>query len=153
MKYTIPVGKDAPHRPVESILKAQAVEWGLHSHVFFHGKKSVGEALNAMYRQADIYVIPSYQEGFPRTIWEAMANSCPVIATRVGSIPHYLEHEHHALLIEPKDVGGIVEAVKRLLSDEVLRQKLISNGYALAQTNTLEIQTKRLVQILKEHLS
>ncbi|MBX2926526.1 MAG: glycosyltransferase family 4 protein [Saprospiraceae bacterium] len=144
--------EDAPHRPVENKLKAQAAEWGLQERVFFHGKKSVGEALNAMYRQADIYVIPSYQEGFPRTIWEAMANSCPVIATRVGSIPHYLEHEHHALLIEPKDVGGIAEAVKRILKDDALRQKLIRNGYALAQTNTLEIQTKRLVEILAQHL-
>lgn len=144
--------EDASHRPVESTLKAQAAEWGLQERVFFHGKKSVGEALNAMYRQADIYVIPSYQEGFPRTIWEAMANSCPIIATRVGSIPHYLEHEHHALLIEPKDVGSIVQAVKRMVSDEALRQTLIRNGYALAQTNTLEIQTKRLVQILEQHL-
>ena len=111
--------------------------------------------MNQLYRDAQIYIIASVSdfEGFPRTIWEAMANSCPVIATRVGSIPHYLEHERHALLIEPKDVEGIVEAVKRLLSDEALRQKLIRNGYALAQTNTLEIQTKRLVQILKEHIS
>lgn len=144
--------EDDASGPMESAIKRLAEEEGVSDKLFFHGKKTVGEALNVMYRQADIYLIPSYQEGFPRTIWEAMANSCPVIATRVGSIPHYLEHEHHALLIEPKDVGGIVQAVKRMVSDEALRQTLIRNGYALAQTNTLEIQTKRLIQILNDHI-
>jgi glycosyltransferase involved in cell wall biosynthesis len=54
---------------------------GIANAVTFHGKKSLGVELNNMYRMADIYVIPSYFEGFPRTIWEAMANSLPVIAT------------------------------------------------------------------------
>lgn len=138
---------------IEELL--QLSQWNGRRILHYHGFKKVGIELNQLYRDAQIYIIASVSdfEGFPRTIWEAMANSCPVIATRVGSIPHYLEYEHHALLIEPKDVDGIVEAVKRLLSDEALRQKLIRNGYALAQTNTLEIQTKRLVQILKEHIS
>lgn len=109
--------------------------------------------MNQLYRDAQLYVLASTSdfEGFPRTIWEAMANSCPVIATRVGSIPHYLEHERHALLIEPGDVEGIVQAVKRMVEDGELRRRLIRNGYAMAQSNTLDIQTKKLIQILNDH--
>lgn len=143
---------DSPEKNVENELKLLAAESGISSILHWHGKKKVGEELNQMYRDADIYILPSYHEGFPRTIWEAMANSCPVIATRVGSIPSYLEHEHHALLIEPKDVESITYAVKRLVEDKTLRQKIIRNGHELAQPNTLEIQTKRLIQILEHNM-
>lgn len=137
---------------VEKALKTYAIHLGVNSCLFWNGKKRVGDELNQMYRDADLYLLPSYQEGFPRTIWEAMANSCPVIATRVGSIPDYLEHEHHALLIDPKNVSGIVNGVIRIIKDGDLRRILIRNGYELAKTNTLEIQSKRLVSILHDYL-
>ena len=139
-------------RPVESKLRQMAAHLKVKDKIFFHGRKKVGEELNEMYRQADIYVIPSYHEGFPRTILEAMANSCPVIATRVGSIPYYLEHEKHALLIEARSVDEIVIAVKRLIEEAELRQELIRNGYQLASGNTLEVQTKKLVLYLQNFL-
>lgn len=116
-------------------------------------KLKVGEELNLMYRDADIYVLPSYQEGFPRTIWEAMANSCPVIATRVGSIPDYLEHGKHARLIEPRSAEAISEAVEHLIENTNVREQLIQNGYTLTMENTLEVQTKKLDDILKNEIN
>ncbi|MCO1498175.1 glycosyltransferase, partial [Limosilactobacillus reuteri] len=65
----------------EKALKQIAIENGIGEKIIFHGKKEIGPELNTYYRNADIYAIPSYHEGFPRTIWEAMANSLPVIAT------------------------------------------------------------------------
>lgn len=134
---------------VEKALKTYATHLGVNSCLFWNGKKRVGDELNQMYRDADLYLLPSYQEGFPRTIWEAMANSCPVIATKVGSIPHYLEHGKHAWLIEPKNVDAIVNSVESLIGDINLRRRLIQCGYELAMENTLVIQTKKLVDILK----
>ncbi len=131
-------------------LQEKAIQLGLNAFTF-HGTKQVGEELNLLYKDSHIYVLASTSnfEGFPRTIWEAMANSCPVIATKVGSIPAYLEHEKHALLIEPKSAGAIEEAILRLINDEPLRKRLIENGFELAKENTLEIQTKKLVEILE----
>lgn len=143
--------EDHKEKPVALALQALASRLNVADRLFFHGRKKVGAELNAHYRKGDLYVLPSYQEGFPRTIWEAMANSCPVIATRVGSIPHYLEHEHNALLIEPGSVDAIVAAIKRMIEDGDLRRKLIRNGFELAQTNTLERQTKHLIKILEDH--
>jgi len=136
-------------KPVESYLKNKALELGLSEHIIFHGFKTVGAELNTMYRMADIYVIPSYHEGFPRTIWEAMANGLPVIATRVGSIPHFLNDGKDALLIEPKNVDELVTSISKVLTQTDLRRKLIANGALLAKENTLEIQTKRLISIVK----
>lgn len=137
-------------KPVEAALLAKAKELGIDGHLIFHGRKSVGPDLNAMYQMGDLYIIPSYHEGFPRTIWEAMANSLPVIATRVGAIPEYLTNEKNALLIEPKKPEGIFEAVEKILQDTTLRKKMIAEGLQLAKENTLEFQTKYLIKTLND---
>ncbi|MDP1880575.1 MAG: glycosyltransferase family 4 protein [Parachlamydiaceae bacterium] len=115
-----------------------------------HGKIKIGKELNLVYFSADIYVLPSYHEGFPRTIWEAMAQNLPVITTKVGAIPYYLENEKHALLIEPKSVDEILSAVVNLLENPELHVKLINSGRNLAMENTLEVQTKKLIQAIHE---
>ena len=133
----------------ENILKSKAKRIGILEKIIFHGKKKVGEELNQFYRLADIYVIPSYHEGFPRTIWEAMANSLPVIATDVGAIPSVLSNQKNALIIPPKDEVSLKNAIIQLKDDSFLRQKLIKNGRELASNQTLDILTKKLVDLIK----
>lgn len=142
-----------PSKPVEKYLKTRATELGIVEKIIFHGFKTLGPELNAMYRMADIYVIPSFHEGFPRTIWEAMANGLPVIATTVGSIPYNLTNYEHAILIKPGDDHAIVFAVKELLNNPALRKKIIANGYNIANAQTLELQVKKLVSILQNNSS
>ena len=133
-------------------LKAQAKSLGFESRLHFHGKKQIGPELNTYYQQADIYVIPSYHEGFPRTIWEAMANSLPVIATTVGSIPHFLTHKKNVFLIEPKQTNQLVQAIECLLTDATLRQQMIEGGQQMAKETTLEYQTEKLLDAIKLNL-
>jgi len=124
--------------------------YGNASFLLYHGYKKVGEELNAIYRGAGIFVLASLHEGFPRSIWEAMANSCPVIATRVGGIPSYLENCIDALLIEPGNEQAIEGAIVKLVSDAELRKAIIANGYKLANENRVESQTRKLICILKQ---
>lgn len=139
-------GKTDIIESIQSLFRAHNV-----SDLFInHGKKKIGNELNSIYRKCDIYVIPSYHEGFPRTIWEAMAQSLPVIATKVGAIPHYLENNENALLIEPKKTSEIVNALNILVKNESLRFKLMKNAMRLARENTLENQTKKLIQAIYE---
>jgi len=133
---------------IEEEICRLATDQGVADRVIFHGRKKVGSELNALYRMADFYVIPSYAEGFPRTIWEAMANSCPVIATRVGAIPTYLQTGRHALLVPPKDVAALLEAMTEIIDNREQRQSLIREGFRLARNNTLEISCRELVSIL-----
>ena len=120
----------------------------------YHGFKTVGAELFAYYKRADIYLIGSKSdfEGFPRSVWEAMAHSVPVVATQVGSIPHYLTDGEHALLVEPRNVSALVDATRRLIATPVLRQTLIANGYALARQNTLEIRSQELMSRIKTYV-
>lgn len=137
----------------EKGLKELAAELKVADCIHFHGKKELGPELNAYYRNADIYAIPSYHEGFPRTIWEAMANSLPVIATTVGSIPHYLKSEENCLLIPPQNTPELTKSLTKIISDSDLRKKLIKNGFKLAEEATLKKQTQILIDKLKEYIN
>lgn len=121
---------------------------------FFHGKKQVGEELFSFYRDCDIFLIATKgNEGFPRTIWEAMAQSMPVVSTRVGSIPDMLDNGENVILIDQSSPKQLSETIIQLKNDSNLRKKLIQNGYLLAQTNTIEIQSKKMVEIMKRYLN
>lgn len=129
-----------------------ALKLNVGDRVIFHGKKKIGPELNEFYHNADIYVLPSYHEGFPRTIWEAMAHSLPVVTTSVGSIPYYLNNEC-ALIIEPKNTNLLTDAIDKIITNSELRKKIIKNGYDLVKTCTLEYQTQELVGYLKKQIN
>jgi glycosyltransferase involved in cell wall biosynthesis len=119
--------------------------------VLYHGYKKLGPDLFSYYKQADIYVIASQSsEGFPRSIWEAMSHSLPVVATRVGSIPYFLEGA--AELIEPNEGNGLTGSLRKILHDQARRRHLIQAGLHLAQENTLEMQTEKLMDIINRWL-
>lgn len=134
--------------PVEKQMHQMISSLCMNTNVTIHGKKQVGEELNAMYRSGDVYILPTYHEGFPRTIWEAMANGIPVVTTRVGGIPGFINDRRQAILIEPKDVELLTEAIVEVISNSNLRRSLIKEAYELVSTNTLDIQTKRLAHII-----
>ena len=145
--------EDNPDKPVLNALFEKVKENSLDEFVQFHGRKKIGAELNRMYFNSDIYIIPSFHEGFPRTIWEAMGQSTPVIATKVGGIPFLLDDKENSLLIEPKIINEIVDAVESLISDEFLRRKIIVNGYEKAKTVTLQNQSKLLISQIKNEIN
>ncbi len=132
-------------------LSALVEKKGVQEQVIFHGFKPLGEALFEMYRNADIYVLASLAEGFPRTIWEAMANSLPVVATKVGSIPYLIENS--AELIEPENTKNLAIAIEKLLNTPDLRRRYIRKGFALAKENTLEVQSYKMIEQIKFKLN
>jgi glycosyltransferase involved in cell wall biosynthesis len=129
-------------------IAALSQEKGVGERVIYHGYRPVGPELFDFYRRSDLYVLASTFEGFPRTIWEAMANSLPVVATRVGSIPDFVGGA--AELVEPRQPQALVDGIRRLLASPDLRQQRIRQGLALARQNTLEEQVGRMAIEIKE---
>jgi glycosyltransferase involved in cell wall biosynthesis len=132
-----------------SQIQALAEREGVAERVVFHGYKAVGPELFAYYKNADIYMIASQSsfEGFPRTLWEAMAHSLPVVATRVGSIPDFIEGA--AELVPPKDPARLAEGANRLIENPNLRKEYIQKGFALASQNTLEEQVGEMAKKIR----
>jgi glycosyltransferase involved in cell wall biosynthesis len=124
---------------------------GFDARVHYLGPLSLGHELFDHYKKGDIYLIASLtSEGFPRTIWEAMAHSLPVVATTVGSIPAYVEGA--AELVPPGSAVELADGIDRLIRQPELRQMHIARGRELASSNTLEIQVRGMVGKIKEWL-
>jgi glycosyltransferase involved in cell wall biosynthesis len=131
-------------------LKARSKELKISDKLFYHGRKKVGEDLMSFYRACDIFIIATKgNEGFPRTIWEAMSQGTPVVATKVGSIPKILSNKENVLLIEESSPDQIAGIVKMLIEGKEMRMRLIFKGMELSLTNTIEVQSKRLSSILQ----
>jgi len=133
------------------LLREQAGARGVADRVRYHGYQPVGPELFVFYRQADLFVIASRFEGFPRSIWEAMAHSLPVVATKVGSIPAYIQGA--AQLVEPRDPQALAEGIATLLDSSERRQEFIRAGRNLARQNTLERQSVAMVCQIQDWLS
>jgi len=81
-----------------------------------HGKKHIA----AMYQAADVYVMPSYREGLPLTLFEAMASGLPIVATPCNGIPYEIEEGVNGFLVAYGDIAALKEKVLRLLDDRKL---------------------------------
>lgn len=85
-------------------------------------------------RTSWILALPSYTEGMPNVILEAMASRLPIVTTAVGGIPDVLENERTALFVAPGDAAGIAAALKRMLRESELRSSIASAAFQRACT-------------------
>lgn len=114
--------------PIRGELETLSESLGLRNNVEFLGfRRDVQSLLGLM----DIFVLPSLSEGLPNSILEAMASSVPVVATNVGGIPEVITDKKNGLLVPPKDVDKLAEAILQLAGDSALRQNIIHGGLAM----------------------
>ncbi|MBU1102183.1 glycosyltransferase family 4 protein, partial [Patescibacteria group bacterium] len=82
---------------------------------------------------SDVFVRPSLSEGLGNSFLEAMAAGVPIIGTKVGGIPDFLRDGETGLFCEARNPQSIAEKITLLLSDEILRQRLIANARKLVE--------------------
>ena len=88
-----------------------------------------GEELINHLRNADIFALPSYSEGFSRAMLEAMSVGKPVIYTPVGAHAEIMKNKENGLMSEPGDIAQLSENIKRLLQDQDLRCLIAEHNY------------------------
>jgi glycosyltransferase involved in cell wall biosynthesis len=134
-----------------SAVLAQAASLGIARRVTCPGWVE-GAAKERLLNQGGILALPSYVEGLPMVLLEAMAARMPVVASRVGAIPEVVQHERDALLIEPGDVSGLATALRRLLTDQTLCRRLTTSSSAIIQkdyvASKIVAELERLYQSL-----
>lgn len=92
------------------------------------------ERVAALYRDADVFALPSYREPYGTVYGEAMAMGLPVVGWRAGNLPYLAHHEREGLMVEPGDVRGLSGALRRLWEDDVLRRRLAEGARARAES-------------------
>jgi glycosyltransferase involved in cell wall biosynthesis len=125
-------GAPTPH---EGELKALATELGVADRVRFPGWLSNPE-LEALYRLATCFVLPSFEEGFGLPLLEAMGRGVPVACSNVSSLPEVVGDAGE--LFDPHDPRDIARAIARLLAQPARRVELVSRGEARCREFTWE---------------
>jgi glycosyltransferase involved in cell wall biosynthesis len=124
-------------------VRARLARPDLAGRVMVHGPVPA-EQVAALYREADVFVLPSLREPFG-TVWgEAMAAGLPVVGWRAGNLPHLASDGREGLLVTPGDVAGLSRALGRLATDEDLRRRLAAAAGRRAATPPTRAQSADL---------
>jgi glycosyltransferase involved in cell wall biosynthesis len=107
------------------LLETQIVEAGLADRVGLPGYQ---DDVASLFRDADVFVLPSVSEGMPVSLLEAVAAGVPVIVTAVGDIPDLIKDGVSGLVVPVHDVDALLRAIVRLGRDPVLRSRLASEA-------------------------
>lgn len=114
-------------------VRAQALALNIGAQVQLLGWVSGGDK-SRLLDQASIYVLPSYNEGLPMSVLEAMAHGLPVVSTPVGGIPEAVSDGGEGFLVAPGDVVTLADRLDRLLADQALREHMGRAAQKRAET-------------------
>lgn len=107
----------------------KTVKLKLESQISFLGYIENGDSLCDFYRKSDIFILPSFSEGFPRVLYEAAGNGCTIITTPVNSIPTLFKDYHNCLYIEPGNPEDIAKTINKVINSRGLNEVLSKNAY------------------------
>lgn len=119
--------------PARASLEQLAQASGLAHNSKFLGYVPNGPELYRLYREADIFVLPSLTEGIAQALLEALAHSLPTVASAVGGIPGVITNNVHGLLVAPGDAQALAAGILKLATNPALATQLQQAGFARAQ--------------------
>jgi colanic acid/amylovoran biosynthesis glycosyltransferase len=136
----------------EASLRQLASRLQIEDEVIFEGPVNQS-GIRSLYANADLFCIPSFAEGIPVVLMEAMAMEIPCVTTRVAGIPELIRDGIDGLLVAPSDVDDLVVALARLMADPDLRRRVAKNGRArVLEHYDLNRNVGRLAEIFEERI-
>ncbi len=176
-RYVLYVGSDEARKNLRGLLQAYALirlrgithrlvivgpnQWhhaettqmltdlGLEGHVSVTGYVTE-EDLIALYTGADVFVFPSFYEGFGLPVLEAMACGAPVITSHVSSLPEVAGDA--AILIDPSDTESLAIQIQNILTDQLLAQSMRERGWLRTQKFSWEACAKAVTDVYERLL-
>ena len=138
---------EGKHRPE---LEARAVERGLGSRVRFLGQLTAGDPVRAQLDQADLFILPSFTEGLPRAMIEAMARALPCLGSTAGGIPELLPPED---MVPPGNAAALAANIRAVATDPDRLASMSARNLARARDydeNALRRQRIAFYQYVRE---
>jgi len=136
--------------PMKEELQNYANTLGLNEHVIFTGSRRDVPALLAA---IDIFVFPSFWEGLPSALIEAMASGKPIIASDIPPIREIVDSEKVGILVPPKNRNAVADSIELLLRNKNLAQKISNNAKEkVFSTFNIETTAKQYIDLFKNIL-
>jgi glycosyltransferase involved in cell wall biosynthesis len=135
---------DGEHR---ADLEQRATRHGLHERVRFLGAVPAGQAVRAILDSADLFVLPSRQEGLPRAMIEAMARGLPCIGSTVGGFPELLPPDD---MVAPGDAAALAGKIHAVLTDPQRRAAMAARNLERARDYQVENLRERRIQLYQQ---
>ncbi len=128
-------------------IEAEAQRLGLTGMVEFVGYKTQGEVADLLAR-TDMLVLPSFAEGVPVVLMEAMASGKPVIASRVAGVQELVVDGVAGFTVPPGDRISLAERIERLFADTVARERMGQAGRQMVeQSFNVDVEARSLAQL------
>lgn len=144
--HFIIIGEGREREPIEAYIEKR----GCSANITMTGFRSnIPEILCAL----DIFLITSRTEGLGTSVLDAMAASCPVVATAAGGIPELVTHEESGLLAQVGSSDGLAGALNRMLKEPDLRERCIRAGLEVAERHDKASTAARTIRIYEEILA
>lgn len=137
--------------PERTALEAEVKTHGLDQMVQFGGFASQ-ETVRATLQASDVFVLPSFAEGVPVSLMEAMACGVPVIGTNVGGVTELIEHGVSGLVVAPSDEVALKKAISDYLENPALRQSVKQAARKVVESQfNLELEVNKLGRLISEY--
>lgn len=146
-KVLLHIGGNGETGKMQEIIAQKALSSIVKFEGWVGGKKKI-ELLN----NADIFILPSYTEGLPISILEAMSYKLPVISTPIGGIPEVIEDGKNGILFTPGDKEALYQAIEKLYTDKEQRKSMGELSYSKVQSYFPDNVSEKLENIYKELL-
>ncbi|MBC3805603.1 glycosyltransferase [Acetobacterium fimetarium] len=135
---------------LESYLKKRAEELGIEDRVKFLGfRNDISEICIA----SDIFVFPSFQEGLPVAVMEAMAAGLPVVGSSIRGNVDLIQNGEGGFLIKPNDIEGFSKSIDEIMRDSALRRTMGLRNLNEAKKYDVEIVKNRMQEIYNSVLA
>lgn len=124
-------------------------EHNLEKYIIFVGWAN-SQTVDIFLEKSDIFVLPSWAEGLPNSMIEAMAAALATVVTSVGVILDYVKDGEHAIIVPPRDAAALESALTKLILHTELRKSIAFNGHQLAiDSFSVERNIERLGEIIE----
>ena len=130
-------------------LKEIIKRYSLSDFFVFHGTVTERTILADHYKNADIFVLPTHHEGFPRVLYEAMIFSVPIMTTFVGGISEIMSDGVNCYRLEPKDANILSSKIMAFLSDYEKKSAIARNATQTIVEYLSDKKDQPAVQLLK----
>lgn len=129
----------------KKVLQEKVIDLGIQNKVDFTGFVSREQLVN-LYQSSDAFIFPTYYEGLPTSVLEAMAAGLPIVSTNAPGVRDLIDHEETGLIGEPGDIDTLTSNILRVLQNHELRDDL---GVAARQKTVSTYDWKIVSQELK----